>query len=164
MERARCPFCNPEADLIFSQSSAAIALPDAFPVAAGHTLVVPRQDVASIFYLSESGQAQLWQLVAQVRSSRAEQGRRPDHPARPYSHHNAIRGRRARSSRGNPLDHPGEGGLLEGYAMSAPTTGQQVMFLTNLQRFLAEGQFVATYKYALLLTLADIAIESGNDL
>jgi hypothetical protein len=48
--------------------------------------------------------------------------------------------------------------------MSAPTTGQQVMFLTNLQRFLAEGQFVATYKYALLLTLADIAIESGNDL
>jgi diadenosine tetraphosphate (Ap4A) HIT family hydrolase len=73
MERARCPFCNPEADLIFSQSSAAIALPDAFPVAAGHTLVVPRQDVASIFYLSESGQAQLWQLVAQVRSSLAEQ-------------------------------------------------------------------------------------------
>ena len=44
--------------------------------------------------------------------------------------------------------------------MSEPTAEQQLKFLTNLQRLLAEGQFVATYKYALLLALADIAIES----
>lgn len=47
--------------------------------------------------------------------------------------------------------------------VSAPTAEQQIKFLTNLQRLLAEGQFVATYKYALLLALADIAIETGND-
>ena len=47
--------------------------------------------------------------------------------------------------------------------MSPPTAEQQLKFLTNLQRLLAEGQFVATYKYALLLALADIAVESGND-
>ena len=47
--------------------------------------------------------------------------------------------------------------------MSEPTAEQQLQFLTNLQRLLAEGQFVATYKYALLLALADIAIESGDD-
>lgn len=47
--------------------------------------------------------------------------------------------------------------------MSAPTADQQIKFLTNLQRLLAEGQFVATYKYALLLSLADIAIETGDD-
>jgi len=47
--------------------------------------------------------------------------------------------------------------------VSAPTAEQQLKFLTNLQRLLAEGQFVATYKYALLLALADIAIESGDD-
>ena len=47
--------------------------------------------------------------------------------------------------------------------MSEPTAEQQLKFLTNLQRLLAEGQFVATYKYALLLALADIAIESGDD-
>lgn len=47
--------------------------------------------------------------------------------------------------------------------MSPPSAEQQIKFLTNIQRLLAEGQFVATYKYALLLALADIAIESGND-
>jgi len=47
--------------------------------------------------------------------------------------------------------------------MSPPTSEEQLKFLTNLQRLLAEGQFVATYKYALLLTLADIAVESGDD-
>ena len=47
--------------------------------------------------------------------------------------------------------------------MSVPTADQQIKFLTNLQRLLAEGQFVATYKYALLLSLADIAIETGDD-
>ena len=47
--------------------------------------------------------------------------------------------------------------------MGSPTAEEQLKFLTNLQRLLAEGQFVATYKYALLLALADIAVESGDD-
>ena len=47
--------------------------------------------------------------------------------------------------------------------MRPPTPEEQLRFLTNLQRLLTEGQFVATYKYALLLALADIAIEFGDD-
>lgn len=47
--------------------------------------------------------------------------------------------------------------------MNTPNAERQLQFLTNLQRLLAEGQFVATYKYALLLALADIAVESGDD-
>ncbi len=39
----------------------------------------------------------------------------------------------------------------------------QVAFLTNLQRLLSEGSFVATYKSALLLALADISVENGDD-
>jgi hypothetical protein len=39
----------------------------------------------------------------------------------------------------------------------------QITFLTNLQRLLSEGSFVATYKYALLLALADISVEKGDD-
>ena len=35
--------------------------------------------------------------------------------------------------------------------------------MVSLQRLLTEGQFVATYKYALLLALADIAVEEGTD-
>lgn len=39
----------------------------------------------------------------------------------------------------------------------------QIAFLTNLKRLLSEGSFVATYKYALLLALADISVENGDD-
>jgi len=44
-----------------------------------------------------------------------------------------------------------------------PTAEEQIAFLTKIQRILAEGQFTATYKYALLLVLADLAVESGDD-
>lgn len=47
--------------------------------------------------------------------------------------------------------------------MKAPWSEQQIAFLTNLQRLLSEGSFVATYKYALLMSLADIAVERGTD-
>lgn len=47
--------------------------------------------------------------------------------------------------------------------MSRPTSEQEVEFLVSLQRLLTEGQFVATYKYALLMALADIAVEEGTD-
>ncbi len=39
----------------------------------------------------------------------------------------------------------------------------QVGFLQNLQLLMSEGSIVATYKYALLLSLADISIEHGSD-
>ena len=40
---------------------------------------------------------------------------------------------------------------------------QQLRFLSNIQRLLSEGQFTATYKYALLLAIADICVEDGED-
>ena len=47
--------------------------------------------------------------------------------------------------------------------MSVPGPGQQIEFLTKLQRLLGEGAFVATYKYAFLMALADISVERGTD-
>jgi hypothetical protein len=47
--------------------------------------------------------------------------------------------------------------------VTTPNSDEQVKFLVNIQRLLAEGQFVATYKYALLIALADIAVEKGRD-
>lgn len=44
-----------------------------------------------------------------------------------------------------------------------PTAEEQVRFLLNLQRLLEEGSFVATYKHALLLSIADVCVEKGND-
>ncbi len=47
--------------------------------------------------------------------------------------------------------------------MSLPSPQDQVQFLLNIQRLLTEGQFTATYKYALLLALADLSVEVGNN-
>ena len=44
-----------------------------------------------------------------------------------------------------------------------PTSDEQIRFLVQIQRLLDEGLFVATYKFALLQSLADIAIEQGDD-
>ena len=46
---------------------------------------------------------------------------------------------------------------------NVPGAAEQVAFLRDLQRLLDEGQFVATYKFALLLSLADLAVERGDD-
>lgn len=47
--------------------------------------------------------------------------------------------------------------------MGLPDPESQVQFLFNVQRLLSDGSFVATYKYALLLSLADLAVERGDD-
>lgn len=68
-----CPFCNTEDLLILAENTIGIAFPDAFPVAEGHTLIIPRRHVTSIFDVSEADQTQLWQLVALTRVQLAEQ-------------------------------------------------------------------------------------------
>jgi hypothetical protein len=47
--------------------------------------------------------------------------------------------------------------------MPVLSADEQVKFLLRVQRLLAEGSFVATYKHALLLSIADICIEKGDD-
>jgi hypothetical protein len=44
-----------------------------------------------------------------------------------------------------------------------PAPAEQLRFLTNIQRLLAEGIFTATYKYALLAVLADLSVELGDE-
>jgi hypothetical protein len=47
--------------------------------------------------------------------------------------------------------------------MPTPDPERQVQFLFRVQRLMSDGSFVATYKYALLLALADLAVERGDD-
>jgi hypothetical protein len=47
--------------------------------------------------------------------------------------------------------------------MPTPTAEDQLKFITNIQRILDEGSFVATYKFALIMSLADYAVENGDD-
>lgn len=44
-----------------------------------------------------------------------------------------------------------------------PSAEQQLQFLQHIQRLFEEGDFVATYKYALLMCLAELAIEADRD-
>jgi hypothetical protein len=45
----------------------------------------------------------------------------------------------------------------------APSADAHLTFLAKLQRLLSEGDFTATYKFALLISLADLAVEQGAD-
>jgi diadenosine tetraphosphate (Ap4A) HIT family hydrolase len=72
-----CPFCAIQSDRIWIETDHAIALPDAFPVVDGHTLVVPRKHVASIYQLPRSEQTAVWELVSEVRE-RLLTGLKPD--------------------------------------------------------------------------------------
>src|SRR4051812_32440339 len=44
-----------------------------------------------------------------------------------------------------------------------PTSDAQIEFMVNVHRLLDEGLFTASYKFALLLALADLSIEHGDD-
>jgi 5-methylcytosine-specific restriction endonuclease McrA len=46
---------------------------------------------------------------------------------------------------------------------SIPSAQEQLDFLTKIQRLFNESNFSSTYKYALLISLADLAIELGKD-
>lgn len=47
--------------------------------------------------------------------------------------------------------------------MRSPSAQEHLAFLVKLQRLLTEGDFTATYKFALLMALTDIAVEKGHD-
>lgn len=44
-----------------------------------------------------------------------------------------------------------------------PSAEEQLAFLDHIQRLFEEGEFVATYKFALLLAITELAVERGND-
>jgi len=62
-----CPFCNPDSERLWIENEIAIVLWDAFPVSKGHTLVVPKQHVDSLYELPAEHQAALWELVRDAR-------------------------------------------------------------------------------------------------
>jgi diadenosine tetraphosphate (Ap4A) HIT family hydrolase len=63
-----CPFCRLVEHHIGMDSVFAASFFDPYPVTEGHTLIVPKRHVASLFDLPEEVQAAVWKLVAQVRA------------------------------------------------------------------------------------------------
>lgn len=58
-----CPFCRPEADKLFHAGERVLGLWDAFPVAEGHALVVPRRHVADWWSATPAERAELLQAL-----------------------------------------------------------------------------------------------------
>jgi diadenosine tetraphosphate (Ap4A) HIT family hydrolase len=66
--RLDCPFCAPPAECVIIGTNHAVAFRDRYPVSPGHSLVIPRVHVPSLFDLAPAVQAAMWQLVAEVRA------------------------------------------------------------------------------------------------
>ena len=62
-----CPFCAISAERTWLANGVAVAVADAYPLAQGHTLVIPRKHVSSIYELAVPEQAEVWKLVGEVR-------------------------------------------------------------------------------------------------
>jgi diadenosine tetraphosphate (Ap4A) HIT family hydrolase len=69
MDQHGCPFCRLETSRIRLESEFARAFLDGFPVTEGHTLVIPKRHVSSLFELTETEQSDVLRLVAEVRAS-----------------------------------------------------------------------------------------------
>lgn len=66
-----CPFCRLADDACTHVNETMRALRDAFPVTAGHTLIVPRRHVASYGELNDAEKADLLALLDEVRQALA---------------------------------------------------------------------------------------------
>lgn len=62
-----CEFCNLPPARVVSSSALAIAIRDGFPVAPGHTLVIPRRHVRSFFDITDEELTELFALLASAR-------------------------------------------------------------------------------------------------
>ncbi len=75
---ASCVFCaRAAAGDVTASNELAVAVPDAFPLSPGHTLIVSRRHEADYFALTRDEQAALWTLVNTLRE-RLVRERRPD--------------------------------------------------------------------------------------
>ncbi|NBN93931.1 MAG: HIT family protein [Betaproteobacteria bacterium] len=64
-----CPFCSIPDDRIVGRLGTAFAIRDAFPVSPGHTLIIPRRHIGSLFGIPGSDLLDLLQLLAQTKAA-----------------------------------------------------------------------------------------------
>ena len=169
----RCPFCerlgSPEQ---VAGNDLTSAIPDAFPISPGHTLVIPRRHVADFFSLSSEEQTAMWQMVGIVKGIL-------DEKHRPHAYNVGINiGDAAGQTIGHAHIHvvPRYAGDVAdprgGVRWIIPSKARYwsrepagddlgvIGFAEKMLGLLDEGRFTATYKYAVLLGLMDLCIEN----
>ena len=61
-----CPFCKLDPGRIILSNDHAVAIRDGFPISEGHTLIIPKRHIASLFEATTEEQAALLDLLAQA--------------------------------------------------------------------------------------------------
>jgi diadenosine tetraphosphate (Ap4A) HIT family hydrolase len=72
-----CPFCSLADDRVVAANASGIVIRDAYPVSPGHTLIISRRHVGSLFDLTPVERIDLLALLDQARADLA-QTHRPD--------------------------------------------------------------------------------------
>ena len=62
-----CPFCSMPHERILLSNLMGIVVRDAYPISKGHTLIIPRRHVGSLFDLSHSERDALFNLVEEAK-------------------------------------------------------------------------------------------------
>lgn len=62
-----CPFCGMDPDRVFAANVLAYAVLDMYPVSPGHSLIIPKRHMESIFEATEEERAALYDLLAEAR-------------------------------------------------------------------------------------------------
>ena len=72
-----CPFCTLDPSRIILSNDHAIAIRDGFPVSEGHTLIIPKSHITSLFEATTEEQAALLDLLGLARKQLQDE-LRPD--------------------------------------------------------------------------------------
>jgi diadenosine tetraphosphate (Ap4A) HIT family hydrolase len=78
-----CPFCTIPEDRLIETAAHAFAMPDAYPVSPGHTLVVVRRHVADVFEVIPDELADVAQLIMSAK-------KRIDHEFQPQGYNVGV--------------------------------------------------------------------------
>jgi ATP adenylyltransferase len=62
----KCPFCNPDREII-AENEHALAILDDYPISPGHALVIPRRHTQTIFDLNDAEYAGCFDLAREVK-------------------------------------------------------------------------------------------------
>lgn len=68
-----CPFCSSLESRIFLENDLSIAILDGYPVSDGHSLIIPKRHVRSIFEVQENELLSLFNLVTDVKNKLSDQ-------------------------------------------------------------------------------------------
>ena len=68
-----CPFCTIQQDKIIASDPLTFTVRDTLPVSPGHTLILPKRHIASIFDATKEEVAALWHAVELARTQLLEE-------------------------------------------------------------------------------------------